>query len=381
MRLLRARHRGQWGARTDQFAQRASRNEAFICGCSATRGAVAGAKDATTIIVTGDRDSRMERATVICSVKDEAPFLMEWIAYHKAIGFDDIIVASNDCEDKSDVLLDALCWEGIISHRHNIVPPGHDAQYTALKDMPNNPLVLMSDWIACLDVDEYLNIEFGDGTVNCLLDQQNDVDAIVILWRYFGSSNTERWTHGSVLERFVLSESEIQPHNRYHKTLFRNNGKFLEMDAHYPRTHPKADISLTNIVNTENRLYDLSFLEDGSRRLAPLHDVSDMWTWKGACVNHYSVLTPDILAMKRYRGDNVPGRGDQKYAPNSWYVRVGDKNDVEERSILRMIPGVRRWLAAMRSSPRIRDAETAALAAYDELRARVLAGNLPAGRP
>lgn len=41
----------------------------------------------------------MTQYTVVTSMKDEGPYLLEWVAYHRAIGFTDIVVAANDCSD------------------------------------------------------------------------------------------------------------------------------------------------------------------------------------------------------------------------------------------------------------------------------------------
>lgn len=49
------------------------------------------------------------------SVKNEGHFLIEWIAYHRAIGFDKIIIASNDSNDGTTELLDALEKNGTIT--------------------------------------------------------------------------------------------------------------------------------------------------------------------------------------------------------------------------------------------------------------------------
>lgn len=36
--------------------------------------------------------------TLFSAMKNEAPFLLEWVAYHKAIGFDRIVIYSNDSD-------------------------------------------------------------------------------------------------------------------------------------------------------------------------------------------------------------------------------------------------------------------------------------------
>ena len=71
------------------------------------------------------------RRLLVASVRDEGPWLLEWLAYHRAIGFDDIWVWSNDNTDGSDALLAALDARGIIRHRPNRVPPGSAPQLHA----------------------------------------------------------------------------------------------------------------------------------------------------------------------------------------------------------------------------------------------------------
>ena len=48
------------------------------------------------------------KITAVTTQKNEGAFLLEWIAYHKSIGFTDIVILSNDCEDGSDEMLDHL---------------------------------------------------------------------------------------------------------------------------------------------------------------------------------------------------------------------------------------------------------------------------------
>jgi hypothetical protein len=314
----------------------------------------------------------MEKTTLISTMKNEGPFILEWVAYHKAIGFSDIVIASNDCEDGSNLLLDALCQEGVIAHRPHTVPPDQDPQWAALLHMRNNPLVSMADWLMCLDADEFLNISNGGGQLRDLIANKDDADAVVVLWRNFGSAGLETWAHGSVLETFTLTESTIYPKNRYHKTIFRNNGKFREMDAHYPLVAPNVDVQDIKIVNSVGERYQFALPEGGSRKLHALHDIEALWTWEGACVNHYAVKSRDLLALKRHRGDNVPGRGDKKFAPDSWYVASSDRNEIEDRTVLRIVPALQEWMRALRSSPRIRNAEENTLMSFEELRARVL---------
>ena len=65
--------------------------------------------------------------------KNETAFLLEWIAYHKTIGFTDIVILSNDCEDGVE-MLDHLPKSGEIIHLRNDGPyDDRGIQFAALK--------------------------------------------------------------------------------------------------------------------------------------------------------------------------------------------------------------------------------------------------------
>ena len=50
----------------------------------------------------------MDRFVIVTPMKNEGPFILEWVAHNLAIGADEIAIFSNDCTDGSDALLDRL---------------------------------------------------------------------------------------------------------------------------------------------------------------------------------------------------------------------------------------------------------------------------------
>ncbi len=45
---------------------------------------------------------------IITCMKNEGPFILEWLAYHRAIGVKDVLVYTNDCNDGTDTFLELL---------------------------------------------------------------------------------------------------------------------------------------------------------------------------------------------------------------------------------------------------------------------------------
>ena len=60
-------------------------------------------------------------------MKNEGPFILEWVAWQRLIGVDRIVVLTNDCDDGTDAILDQLDRLALVRHLPNpveAVPPG-----------------------------------------------------------------------------------------------------------------------------------------------------------------------------------------------------------------------------------------------------------------
>jgi len=77
---------------------------------------------------------RTDSITACAIVKDERPYMLEWVAWYRLLGFDRILIYSNDCSDGTDRLLDAMQAEGLVEHRPWPSRPGHAPQQSAYAD-------------------------------------------------------------------------------------------------------------------------------------------------------------------------------------------------------------------------------------------------------
>ena len=56
---------------------------------------------------------------IVGCMKNEAPYILEWVAYHRAIGVDNFLIYTNGCEDGTTEILDRLQALGMLQHRNN----------------------------------------------------------------------------------------------------------------------------------------------------------------------------------------------------------------------------------------------------------------------
>ncbi len=60
--------------------------------------------------------------TAVLCVRNEAAFLLDWLAWHRSVGVTDFVVVSNECEDGTDTMLDRLAALGWLTHIRNAPP-------------------------------------------------------------------------------------------------------------------------------------------------------------------------------------------------------------------------------------------------------------------
>ena len=185
----------------------------------------------------------MSHLALLC-VRNEGAFLLEWLAHHRATGFSDFVVFSNDCDDGTDAILDRLAQMGWLTHLRNDGPYDTGGiQFTALKSAAKLPQVKAADWLLALDVDEFVNIHTGDHTLSALHAALPDADAITLTWRLFGNAGQVRFSDTEVTRTFTKCAPAVMHwpwRTAMFKTLYRNDGTYGKPGVHRPRAPDKS---------------------------------------------------------------------------------------------------------------------------------------------
>ena len=180
----------------------------------------------------------MTPVALMSCMKNEGIHVLEWLAYHRTIGFGPVVICSNDCIDGSDRLLDMLASHGQIDHLPNPLTPGLPPQAggiaRALAHLADSPV----DWLPHFDSDEFLNIAPGAAPVQTLVARAGDAHAIALPWRMFGDNGHATWP-GETLQAFTACESAPDPATVKFKSLFRHRA-FASASDHMP-TAPRID--------------------------------------------------------------------------------------------------------------------------------------------
>lgn len=288
------------------------------------------------------------RITAVTCVKNEGPFLLEWIAYNRLIGVTDHLFYSNDCSDGTDRLLDRLADHGVVHHLPNPAER-RNYQMEALKDARRQEVVREADWLWVADVDEFLNIHVGDHTLPALIAACGDPQAISVTFQFFANGGIEAFEDRPVIAQFTrchnpdlwCGESAIEV-----KTLVRKDFPLQYYGAHRP-FHRVGKVPAPVWKDGSGRDVLEAFLQAANKRRLRKFPAPGARSF--ATLNHYALRSLDSYLVKNDRGD--VNRENRDFDDSYWRER----NDAawEDRTILRMLPKLEAQIAVLKALPGI----------------------------
>ncbi|MBB1490344.1 glycosyltransferase family 2 protein [Paracoccus sp. MC1854] len=332
-----------------------------------------------------DADDKLH-ATLFTAVKNEAPFLLEWIAYHKVIGFDRIAIVSNPSNDMTNELLDCLAAAGEIIHTVTAVSDGVAPQAAAAEIANAENYIRSGDWAIWLDADEFLNIHIGDGTVADLVNHLGPRQAIIIPWRIFGDGGNETFPGRFISESFMLAASQDSEVNLKVKTFFRMSDAVVGLSGHsVHRPLLAGSLPIQSFAGCDgqslpvhNRVHR-KWVEGLDRSRASRIPANEL-SYEVAQINHYCVRTPEYFAMKRIRGRGwaASQTGEANKRHNAEFYQQMNRNDCEDQSILKHEAAVSAEIERLMAIFGVSDAQNQALqSAITQLRQATASHTLP----
>jgi hypothetical protein len=294
---------------------------------------------------------------VLSTMKDEGPYVVEWVAHHLALGFTELMVYTNDCSDGTDTLLKRLeTMDTGVYHRENIIPKGMKPHPSMLKSAAEEPLIVNSDWVLVIDADEFMVINHPLGTLDGLVTDLTAMGAhaMVMTWRIFGSSGVRDWSRAPITDQFTRAAPEFWNKGWGTKTMLRFDAEHQRLGMHRPVIKEKF---------RETDYPDTQLWLNGSGR--PLEEWFKFRGWRSirrtvgydwAQINHYAIKSMDAYALRKFRG-NANGKL-TKYGSDYWSLQ--DRNEVEDLRIARHRDRRNQIIAALLADDEVRQLHEAA---------------------
>lgn len=264
-------------------------------------------------ILCHERNENFSHEIAMVSIsKNEAPYIKEWIEFHKLVGFTKFYFYDNESDDNTVEILKPYIDSGLVEY--NLIK-GKGRQLDAY----NDAIAKHKDecrWMAFLDMDEYLMptkpFEKVYNVVSELIRKAGKGAAGVgVNWCIYGSSHLEKKPKGLISENFIYRGTEKDWGNFHIKTICNPRLVKSYISPHYP-IYKLGGYSIND--------------SDGKRIWGWFcHDVK----WQTLRINHYYCKSKEQYLQKISRGlgDRV-GEYDMKQF-NDY-----DLNDIKDESML-----------------------------------------------
>ncbi len=239
----------------------------------------------------------------VCAIaKNEGPYFVEWIEWHRRHGVEKFYVYDNESTDGTREILEPYVKAGIVDYKYW---EGYRQQLAAYDDcLKNNRF--NSRWIAFIDLDEFI-VPVKDASIPDFLKRFETCPAVEINWLVYGSNGRKAKTPGTVMERFKAHALPDNRLNRHVKSIVDPRQVFTMIGC-----HEAATIS-GRAVDSHHNLITRNF-----REREPQLDVIR--------INHKAVRSYEEYIEKQARGR---ASGTKTYLRRD-YFEQNDLNDGQE---------------------------------------------------
>jgi len=146
-----------------------------------------------------DRANKFTNQIAIGTImKDEGPYLKEWLDFHILVGIKKFFLYDNESSDNTKKILKPYIKKGIVEYNYI---PGAQQQYAAYVDILNKHS-FDTKYIAFIDLDEFL-VPVKHKTVPAFLKTlPKNFTCVVVSWVMYGSSGHVKKPKGLVIENY-----------------------------------------------------------------------------------------------------------------------------------------------------------------------------------
>lgn len=251
---------------------------------------------------------------VAACIKNEAPYLEEWLEYHLLLGVEHFYLYDNGSCDNLAAVLEPYVRHGLVTC---IAWPGKGQQHAIYRHALRR-LSRETRWLAFIDIDEFAQ-PLLHRDLPSLLREYEGASQLVAQWVHFGSSGHAARRPGLVVERFTRRE----PGSRYVGKSFCRPAAAIDTQIHFCF------------------VFGRSVDEDGRPQ-------ESFTPTKNACerirINHYAVKSREEYLAKARKGTSVGGE-----IASDYFERL-DCNDCEDSSLASLADTLRHRIAERRLS-------------------------------
>lgn len=147
------------------------------------------------------------KLSIAAIMKNEKPYLKEWIEYHRLQGVEHFYLCDNDSTDQTEDYLQPYIKERIITY---IAMPGKNRQLDCYENIIKT-YKQETEWLAVIDLDEFL-VPISAKNMQDFLKEFADVSEVSLHWLNYGDNGAVKRPNKTLLTEFFTSHGRFLNH-------------------------------------------------------------------------------------------------------------------------------------------------------------------------
>lgn len=252
------------------------------------------------------------RYSIVACARWEERFIVEWLNYYRAIGFDHVYLYCNDDDP-------TLLYEKVFPYTQGLEPfvtfrffPFQGQQthmYTHFLKSSRD----QTEWLAFLDIDEFIKLGRHSTIDEFVGFFDKEIDCVVFNYIYFGPNGHKTCPDGNVLSLYTRREASINSFTKYLIKSSAFGGPRLDDPNqgfafwHLPQDKVCRPIKIVNVLGEDMANYDIQsrdFVDDSERRRKLLAT---------AIIHHYAFRSEEAFVDRVRRGLKGPFSAQQRW--------------------------------------------------------------------
>lgn len=294
----------------------------------------------------------------VCAIfRDEAPYLAEWICFHRLVGVEHFYLYDNGSNDRPHRVLRPLIERGLVTLEHWPIPFHEKAQKPAYQHcLERARSGKLARWIAFIDLDEFL-FSPARGKLPDELRPYEDHPGVVVNWQCYGSSGHRKTDEAPVIARFTRRARRNWVRNRKVKSII-DPARTLRAEGVHYFAHDDGEPS----VDEARKLVMIGKTQPLRRRLrrwyrllGPLLRFADPYSNRDVGgrqvrverlrINHYPVKSyEEFLKKARLKKEK------RRYEDLDYFA-YHDRNEILDTVLLRFVPALETELKVIGIEP------------------------------
>ncbi len=267
--------------------------------------------------------TRYEHEVAICTIfQNEAPYLKEWIEFHKLVGVTKFYLYNNRSSDNFMEVLEPYINSGVVQLINWPHAPGKKFSWSVIQCNAYDHAIKLTKkkvrWLAVLDADEFL-FPVQVMTLPEFLKDFERAGAVVVNWQMYGTSGVKKIAPNELLIEKLTYKAPTDYHENAHVKVIVNPKHVKKFKSPHRAIYKSGYLAF----NSNNRVMTAS--------IAP-YILADKIR-----INHYWSRDEDYFHLFK-----VPRR--QEWADGGSYERLLDINKEQDLSILKYVPKLKKAL-------------------------------------